>query len=170
MFNYRYQLFKALAHLPSKNNPSDTIVRLRAYLGKSLFGRVGENVNLQGSLKFRGDLKRFHIGNNSGLGIASSIHLSDEVKIGNDVMIGQELVIHTAIHGMSAETEFWRQRSTTKPVKIGSNVWIGSRVTILPGVTIGSNVVIGAGSVVTKDVQNGLIVAGNPAKKIGDIK
>ena len=50
---------------------------------------------------------------------------------------------------------------------IGNDIWIGARVTILPGVHVGDGSVIGAGAVVTKDVEPYSIVAGNPAKKIG---
>lgn len=49
------------------------------------------------------------------------------------------------------------------PVVIGDNVWIGANVTILPGITIGDYVVVAAGSVVTKDVPSGVLVAGVPA-------
>jgi Acetyltransferase (isoleucine patch superfamily) len=51
-----------------------------------------------------------------------------------------------------------------KPVKVGNNVFLGFRVTIMPGVTIGDNVAIGAGSVVTKDIPSNTIAAGVPAK------
>ena len=54
----------------------------------------------------------------------------------------------------------------TKPVFIGNDVWIGGRVTILPGVHIGNHSIIGAGSVVTKDVPDNVIVGGAPAKVI----
>jgi acetyltransferase-like isoleucine patch superfamily enzyme len=57
--------------------------------------------------------------------------------------------------------------SSNEPVIIGNDVWIGSRVTILPGVKIGDGAIIGASAVVTKDVEPYSIVAGNPAKKIG---
>lgn len=53
-----------------------------------------------------------------------------------------------------------------KSIKIGRNVWIGSNSTILPGVTVGDNAVIGAGSVVTRDVPENMVAAGNPAKVI----
>jgi acetyltransferase-like isoleucine patch superfamily enzyme len=51
-------------------------------------------------------------------------------------------------------------------VSIGNDVWIGANTLILPGVTIGKNSIIGAGSIVTKDVDENSIYAGNPAKKI----
>ena len=53
-----------------------------------------------------------------------------------------------------------------KPVKICENVWIGENAIILPGIEIGKNSIIGAGSVVTKNVPENCIVAGNPARII----
>ena len=50
--------------------------------------------------------------------------------------------------------------------RIGDNVWIGGNTVVLPGITIGNNVTIGAGSVVTKDINQKGIYAGNPAKII----
>ncbi len=55
---------------------------------------------------------------------------------------------------------------TCKPVLLKRNCWIGAGSTILPGVTVGENAVVGAGSVVTKDVEDNTIVAGNPARLI----
>ena len=49
---------------------------------------------------------------------------------------------------------------------MGNNVWIGGGAIILPGVTIGDNVVIGAGSIVTKDIPDNVIAAGNPYRVI----
>ena len=60
------------------------------------------------------------------------------------------------------------QGLSSKGIKIGDNVWIGSGVIILDGVKIGSSTVIGAGSVVTKSFNNNLLIAGNPAKIIRD--
>ncbi len=54
----------------------------------------------------------------------------------------------------------------TKPIRIGSNVYIGINCTILPGVTIGDNVIIGAGAIVTRDIPSGSVAAGIPARVI----
>ena len=56
------------------------------------------------------------------------------------------------------------------PITIGDNCWIGGGSIICPGVTIGDNVVVGAGSVVVKDVPSNVVVAGNPAKIIRELK
>lgn len=54
-------------------------------------------------------------------------------------------------------------------VHIGNNVYIGNNAMIMPGITIGNNVVIGAGSIVTKNVPDGVVIAGNPARIVGTI-
>ena len=84
-----------------------------------------------------------------------------EVVIGDRTQIGH--AIYAADHPRDAETrrtglEFGR------PVRIGSDVWVGGGAIILPGITIGDGAVIGAGSVVTRDVGPGVTVAGNPAR------
>jgi maltose O-acetyltransferase len=89
-----------------------------------------------------------------------------EVMIGDRTQIGPAVQIYTADHPRDAETrrtglEFGR------PIRIGSDVWIGGGAIILPGVTIGDGPVIGAGSVVTLDVAPGATVAGNPVRPRG---
>ena len=86
-----------------------------------------------------------------------------EVTIGDRTQIGPAVQIYAADHPRDAETrraglEFGR------PVRIGSDVWIGGGAIILPGVTIGDGAVIGAGSVVTRDIAPHVTVAGNPAR------
>lgn len=56
------------------------------------------------------------------------------------------------------------------PIRVGRNTWIGANAVILPSVSIGDSAVVGAGAVVTKDVLNNTIVAGNPARVIKEIK
>lgn len=55
------------------------------------------------------------------------------------------------------------------PIRVGNNVWIGASVTVLPGVTIGSNTVIGAGSVVNRDIPDGVVAVGNPCRVLRKI-
>ena len=57
-----------------------------------------------------------------------------------------------------------------KPVRLKKGCWIGAGASILPGVTVGENAIVGAGSVVTKDVEDDTIVAGNPARVIRRIE
>lgn len=91
-----------------------------------------------------------------------------EVIFGDNVFVGPNCGFYTAIHPIDAQ-----QRNTgvelAMPIKVGSDVWFGGGVTVLPGVTIGDNVVIGAGSVVVKDIPSGVVAVGNPCKPIRKI-
>ncbi len=111
--------------------------------------------------------KNTKIGKNVFINSCCRFQDNGGIEIGDRTMIGPNVTIVTLNHDINPET---RVNATPKPVKIGKNVWIGADCTILPGVTIGENCVIGAGSVVTKNVPNNVIVAGNPAKLINEIK
>ena len=86
------------------------------------------------------------------------------IVIGTDVSIGPEAAILTLGHDPRSP-EFADRGG---PVTIADRVWIGYRVLVLPGVCIGEGAVVGAGSVVTRDVPPYAIVAGNPARVIGE--
>ncbi len=75
--------------------------------------------------------------------------------------------IYTPTHPMNAELR--RKQEFGKPIEIGSDVWVGGGAIILPGVTIGSRTVIGAGSVVTRNIPDGVFAAGNPCRVIREI-
>lgn len=90
------------------------------------------------------------------------------VKIGDNCFLAPNVSIYTAghpVHPFARNTGY----EYGKEVTIGDNVWIGGSTVICPGVTVGSNVVIGAGSVVTKDIPDWCIAAGNPCKVIRPI-
>lgn len=91
-----------------------------------------------------------------------------KVNIGDNVLIAPNVSIYTAGHPLHADTRKTGYEYGI-PVTIGDNVWIGGNSIIMPGVTVGCNSVIGAGSVVTKDVPDWTIVAGNPARVIRKI-
>jgi maltose O-acetyltransferase len=104
-----------------------------------------------------------HLGNGVFLNFNCVILDVVEVIIGDRTQIGPAVQIYAADHPRDAETrraglEFGR------PVRIGSDVWIGGGAILLPGITIGGGAMIGAGSVVTRDVAAGITVTGNPAR------
>lgn len=88
-----------------------------------------------------------------------------KVTIGDRTLFGPNVQIYTATHPLD-HLERGKGFEFAKPVTIGEDVWIGGSVVICPGVTIGSRSVIGAGSVVTKDIPEDVIAAGNPCKII----
>ena len=137
--------------------------KIRAFCGRLILDRCGKNVNIEKGAVFS---KHVKLGDNSGIGIRCQIE--NYVTIGNDVMMGPDCVVLTANHMFDRVDIPMRQQGYTcpKPVSIGDDVWIGTKVIILPGVKIGRGSIIGAGSVVTHDVEAFSIVAGNPAKLI----
>jgi maltose O-acetyltransferase len=90
------------------------------------------------------------------------------VRIGSFTLFGPSVQILTPMHPMNAEQR--RREEFGKPVTIGDDVWVGGGAIILPGVTIGSRSVIGAGSIVTRDVPDGVFAAGNPCRVIRAIQ
>ncbi|HEY0372061.1 MAG TPA: sugar O-acetyltransferase [Thermoanaerobaculia bacterium] len=90
------------------------------------------------------------------------------VTIGDSTLFGPAVQIYTATHPMDAAQR--RSKEYGKPVEIGSDVWVGGGAIILPGVRIGSRAVIGAGSVVTRDVPEGVFAAGNPCRVVRQIE
>lgn len=91
-----------------------------------------------------------------------------KVIIGDNCQLAPNVSIYTAGHPIHPETRNSGYEYGIK-VTIGDNVWIGGNTVICPGVHIGDNVVIGAGSVVTKDIPDMVIAAGNPCKVIREI-
>lgn len=108
------------------------------------------------------------LGNNFFANYNCTILDAAKVSFGDSVFIAPNCVITTSGHAFDRE-----QRANgleiALPITIGNDVWIGANVSILPGVTIGNNVIIGAGSVVNKDIPDGVIVAGVPCKVIRKI-
>jgi UDP-2-acetamido-3-amino-2,3-dideoxy-glucuronate N-acetyltransferase len=93
--------------------------------------------------------------------ICDGVTIEDEVFIGHGVMfINDEYPRATNADGSPQDDEDWEMQPTT----IKKRASIGSNATILCGTTIGEAAIVGAGSVVTKDVPAGVIVAGNPAR------
>jgi acetyltransferase-like isoleucine patch superfamily enzyme len=89
------------------------------------------------------------------------------VELGDGVRIGAHTSILGFNHTMSDPAlPVFRQPLTTKGIRVGADVWIGSHVVILDGVAVGDHSVLAAGAVVTKDVPAGAIVGGNPAKHL----
>ena len=100
-----------------------------------------------------------------------------KVTIGENVFIGPNVSIMTPMHPLryqdrnmyQREDGVWTDKEYAKPITIRDNCWIASNVTICGGVTIGSGCVIGAGSVVTRDIPDNTLAAGNPCRVIRKI-
>lgn len=134
---------------------------IRSFFASMFLTKSGVNIDIQKYTRFSHFCE---LGNNSGIGEGSRLY--GRVLIGDDVMMGPQCWIYTQNHEFRYLDKPMRQQGPQReePVVIGNDVWIGSRVTILPGVHVGNGVIIGAGAVVSKDIPDYAIVGGNPAR------
>lgn len=137
--------------------------RLRALCAREMLACCGQDINIERNARFG---RNVELGDHSGIGVNASV--ADGTRIGRDVMMGPDCVILNRNHRIDDVTIPMRLQgySDIQPVTIENDVWIGGRVTILPGVTVHSGAVIGAGAVVTHDVPQYAVVGGVPARVI----
>ena len=98
------------------------------------------------------------------LGERANAYSLGKIEVLEGATVAQEAYLCTGTHDFKNPS----LQLITKPITVGKNAFIGARVMILPGVCIGDKVIVGAMSVVSKDIPDHQIVAGNPAKKIGE--
>ena len=115
--------------------------------------KIGYGCNICAQVLIENDVV---IGNN--VTVKSGVQLWDGVRIADNVFIGPNVTFTNDLFPRSKG--HYQQLQTI--VKAGAT--IGANATILPGLTIGENAMIGAGSVVTRDVPDGVVVVGNPAR------
>jgi acetyltransferase-like isoleucine patch superfamily enzyme len=139
--------------------PSHTIRRF--FLLNVMKVELGEGSSVHMGLRLytRGQIK---LGKHTVIDRDCVLDSRGHLTIGDNVNLAPEVMILTAYHDPDS-ADFC---AVYKPVVIEDYAWVATRALILPGVTIGRAAVVGAGSVVTKDVEPGTIVAGNPAKPI----
>lgn len=140
----------------------------RAELIKEIFGSTGEKIHVESGL-------RVDYGENISVGDRFYANFDAimldvcPITIGKNAMLGPRVSLVTPEHPLHPDErnsgmEFGR------PITIGDNCWVGSDATIIGGVTLGNNVVVGAGAVVTKSFGDNVVIAGNPARIIKEIK
>lgn len=139
-----------------------TIERLRRELGA-----VGPNVQLSPSLTWD-YAERIRIGDWVYVGSGVELWGRGGLTIADHVIIGPRVIVMTSMHNFKGARFIpYDEIELLKPVEIGVACWIGLGAILMPGVVLGKGCIVGAGSVVTKSFPDGSIVAGNPAKKIG---
>jgi acetyltransferase-like isoleucine patch superfamily enzyme len=107
------------------------------------------------------------IGAHTGLGDYSIVNAVESISIGEKVMIAAGCHITDANHDVGGREIMHGRQRRTEPVVIEDEVWLGAGVTVTAGVRIGKGAVVGAGAVVTRSVEPYQIVAGVPARPIG---
>lgn len=152
--------------------------------GKKDDFQIGAYSHIRGQLSIIAPGGRLTVGHHSFVGPGTRVWAQRSVEIGDYVLIAHLVDIHDSnAHAIDTETRrgetvnlFERRMAVdwskvdSKPVRIEDDVWIGLKSTILKGVTIGRGAVIAAGTVVTKDVPPYVLVAGNPARIIRELR
>ena len=145
---------------PEKQNEKTALI-------KDILGKTGENINIEAP--FHCDYGyNIEVGENFFANYNLVILDVGRVKIGDNAQIAPNVSIYTAGHPIHPDSRNSGYEYGID-VTIGDNVWIGGNSCIVPGVTVGNNVVIGAGSVVTKNLPDNVIAAGNPCRIIREI-
>lgn len=141
------------------------------YIGSKVVINSGDYPNPVGTsltkLYTQNSSSVIHIGNNVGIS-AALLFADNEIRIEDNVLIGAEtMIVDNDFHGLVYRADIGRSETKKgKKILIKEGAFIGTRCLVLKGVTIGKGAVVGAGSVVTRDVPDGEIWAGNPARFI----
>ena len=145
--------------------PSD--MKRREEIIRKLFGRVGKNPYIEPTI-FCGFGWNIEVGDHFFANNNCVFVDPGKITFGDNVFIGPNCGFYTAHHPISAELRN-QLYEYAFPITVGNDVWFGGHCAILPGVTIGSDVVIGAGSVVTHDIPDHVVAAGNPCRVLRPI-
>ena len=142
-------------------------VEARMALFRQLFAALGEGAHIE--QPFHCDYG-FHItaGRNFYVNYNCVILDCAPITFGDNVLIAPNCALYTAGHPLDP-AERASGLEFAKPIRVGSDVWIGGNTVVNPGVTIGDNTVIGSGSVVTRDIPAGVVAVGNPCRVVRPI-
>lgn len=145
---------------PDEGEKSQRLIR-------EILGKTGENVYVEAP--FRCDYGyNIEVGENFYANYNLVILDVGRVKIGKNAQFAPNVAIYTAGHPVHPDSRNSGYEYGID-ITIGDNVWLGGNTVIMPGVHIGNNAVIGAGSVVTKDIPDDVVAAGNPCRVLRSI-
>jgi acetyltransferase-like isoleucine patch superfamily enzyme len=127
--------------------------------------RINGDVSLYPGVQLFAQNAEIIIGNGTKINGTAQIVALNKIEIGDDCYIAQGVIIRDNDgHKLSADET--PPEMNCLPVKIGNHCWLGQRAMVLKGISIADNVVIAAGAIVTKDIEQGILAGGMPAKTI----
>ncbi|MEM9882368.1 MAG: acyltransferase [Planctomycetota bacterium] len=140
---------------------------LHVHLGRGGGARFGARCVLDRGLSVESH-GRLIVGDRVIFGHRCTLGVRDRVEIGDDTLIAEMVSIRDHDHAFADPGRPIREQGfAVSPVRIGRDVWIGGKATVLRGVSIGDGAVIGANAVVTRDVPAGAVAVGVPARVVG---
>lgn len=142
------------------NHVSNTSNSLR--LNERLLPHVSKKANILKPFSVSYGL-HIHMDEGSFINTGATIIDNAKIIIGRDTMIGPNVQLLTAHHAIDTSLRV-AGYEIARPIKIGNGCWFGGGVIVIGGVTIGNECIIAAGTVVTKDVPDGMVARGNPMK------
>ena len=150
------------------NNAQPSQDCLRDEILRNLLGSMGKKIKIEPPLHCDYGC-HIHLGDDVYMNFNCVLLDCAEIRIGDGTLIGPGVQFYAATHPVDAQ-----ERKTglelAGPITVGKNCWIGGGAIILPNVSIGDNTTIAAGSVVTKDVPENVVAAGNPCKVIRELR
>jgi maltose O-acetyltransferase len=140
--------------------------RIRGFFYRPFLSKCGKNFQVALHAKLE-NLGNIQVGNNVYIGYGSWVNaVRAEIILGDEVMIGPHVTIVSNNHSFrNGSARFGKGRPA--PIVVGEGTWIASGCTVVAGVTIGKSCLLAAGAVACKDVPDGIIAGGVPAKQIG---
>ena len=144
---------------------SSLAYQMRVALLRRMGARIGSRVKIAPGV-FVDFAAKLKIGDQVSIQHYCFLSAYGGIEIGNDVSIGHGTSIVSSSHPFKGAGKIREAAVEEAPVRIGDNVWIGMKASILMGVRVGNGAVIGACSLVTRDVPAGVVAYGVPAKRI----
>lgn len=142
--------------------PETKCFRIKSFILRLCGASIGKDVSICSSVKILGNGKLV-IGDNVWIGHQSTLVSTSLIKIGSNVDIAPKVYIGTGTHEIDPLGSHSAGKGISKDVLIEDGVWIGACSTILPGTHIKYKSIVAAGSVVNKNVEEKIIIGGNPA-------
>ncbi len=139
--------------------------KFRNWYWSRLFGKCGRHLRVYGQIIVYSP-QRVEVGHRVFLSEGAILHGRGGIRIGSHVHISSRAILNTQT--MDYRTENWPP--LRKPIIVHDFAWVASGAMIVPGITIGEGAIVGMGAVVTHDVPPYTVYAGNPARKIADVK
>ena len=135
---------------------------------REMFAEIGEDCYIEMPFHANWGGKHVHFGKNIYTNFNLTLVDDTQISVGDFCQIGPNVVLTTAGHPNLPELRE-RAYQYNAPVRIGRNCWLGADGVVVPGVTIGDNVVVGAGSLITRDLPDNVVAAGNPCRILREV-